>query len=133
MCLVFPIIDAILFSETIKVAYCQPQASYYGGNASARACIYAFLAFASVLNLRGKTLPAVDSEGCALKAQCLLLQVMQETATVDGLQTVIMLVSVTIMQNYLSILYALICTGVYIDIGRRCINCSLEIYELHPI
>ncbi|KAL2012449.1 hypothetical protein VTN00DRAFT_5167 [Thermoascus crustaceus] len=91
MRLVFPIIDATLFSETIKVAYYQPQASYYIGNASARACIYAFLAFASVLNMHGKTLPAVDSEGCALKAQCLLLQVTQETATVDGLQTVIML------------------------------------------
>lgn len=89
--LVFPIVHETLFCETIKAAYYQHQASHYVGNASSRACIYAFLAFASVLNLRGKTLPAVDSESCALKAQCLLLQVLQETATVDGLQTVMLL------------------------------------------
>ncbi|KAK9233770.1 hypothetical protein V1525DRAFT_415432 [Lipomyces kononenkoae] len=85
----FPLIDTMLFDETIKLAY-QPDNNNDTGVASAEACIYSFLAFASVFNLHGGTSPAVDSEACALKAEYLLPRVLHET-TIDSLQTAVML------------------------------------------
>ncbi|KAK9242427.1 hypothetical protein V1506DRAFT_495526 [Lipomyces tetrasporus] len=86
---VFPLIDTVLFDETIKLAY-QPDNNNGPGVASAKACIYSFLAFASVFNLHSSTWSAVDSEACALKAESLLPQVLHET-TIDSLQTAVML------------------------------------------
>ncbi|KAK9485650.1 hypothetical protein V1527DRAFT_466489 [Lipomyces starkeyi] len=85
---VLPLIDTVLFDKTIKLAY-QPDNNNGTGIASARACIYSFLAFASVFNLHS-TSPAVDSEACALKAEYLLPQILHET-TIDSLQTAVML------------------------------------------
>lgn len=91
--LVFPTIDKVLFEDTISLAY--HQGSFQPtGHASAKACIYAFLAFASVFNIYGRTgtrLP-LESEAYALKAQSLIPQVFQDITT-ESLQTAIMLVS----------------------------------------
>lgn len=90
---VFPTIDEVLFKDTISLAY--HQGSFPPtGHASAKACIYAFFAFASVFNIYSSTgtgLP-LDSEAYALKAQSLISQVLQDITT-ESLQTAVMLVS----------------------------------------
>ncbi|KFY84563.1 hypothetical protein V498_07806 [Pseudogymnoascus sp. VKM F-4517 (FW-2822)] len=89
--LVFPTIDKALFEDTISLAY--HQGSFQPtGHASAKACVYAFLAFASVFNIYSKTgtrLP-LESEAYALKAQSLIPQVFQDITT-ESLQTAVML------------------------------------------
>lgn len=93
---VFPVVDPVLFGDTIRTAYQQSQPSDQYGHASAKACVFAFLAFASILHGGDydlASLPPVDSEAFATKAKCLLPQFMQETTTLDGLQSVTMLVS----------------------------------------
>lgn len=103
MRIIFPILDFVLFRKTIRTAY-QPQSSTRSYRpASARACIFSFIAFASILHPPGlnqtpPNVPPVDSEAFAIKAQCLLPQVLQEPTTVDGLQTVTILVSQFYMQ-----------------------------------
>lgn len=105
---VFPVVNTALFTETINAAYGHRDASQYYQSASAKACIYSFLAFCSVLNIRGRTAPTVDSEGYALKAQCLLPQVLREPASLDGLQTAVMIVSVVslIIPFYIALIFA---------------------------
>ncbi|KAJ9399508.1 transcriptional regulator family: Fungal Specific TF [Paecilomyces variotii] len=89
--LVFPVVNTTLFTETLNTAYGHGHANQYYQSASAKACIYSFLAFCSVLNIRGPAYPAVDSEGFALKAQCLLPQLLREPVSSDGLQTAVMM------------------------------------------
>lgn len=90
---VFPTIDKVLFEDTINLAY--QQGSFQPtGHASAKACVYAFLAFVSIFNIHSGTgtgLP-LDSEAYAWKAQSLATQALQEITT-DSLQTAVMLVS----------------------------------------
>ena len=91
--LVFPIIDKVLFEETINLAY-QQENFQSTGQASAKACIYAFLAFVSIFNIHGAsgTGLLLNSEAYALKAQSLTPQLLQDITT-ESLQTVVMLVS----------------------------------------
>jgi hypothetical protein len=93
---VFPIVDPILFPDTIKAAYSHSRLS--AGRADVRACTLAFLAFSSILQVpeykdRPLGLPPIDSEGLALKAQCLIPQVLREDASLEGLQALIIMVS----------------------------------------
>lgn len=93
---VFPVVDPVLFGDTIRTAYQQLHPRNQYGQASAKACVFAFVAFASILHSHDfdvTTLPPVDSETWATKAKCLLPQFVQETTTLDGLQAVMMLVS----------------------------------------
>ncbi|KAJ5175808.1 uncharacterized protein N7482_001685 [Penicillium canariense] len=91
----FPVIDVDLFEETIRAAYEQPHSS--SGQISARACVIAFLAFVSRLPpVRAQvenavSFASVDHEALASKVQLLVAQIMQEPATLDGLQAVTML------------------------------------------
>lgn len=91
--LVFPIIDKVLFQDTINLAY--EQGSFqHTGHVSAKACIYAFLAFVSIFNIHtgsGTGLP-LDSEAYALKVQSLIPQVLQDITT-ESLQAALTLVS----------------------------------------
>ncbi|EAL88852.1 C6 transcription factor, putative [Aspergillus fumigatus Af293] len=91
---VFPIVDPILFPDTIKVAYSHSGVSAW--RADIRACILSFLAFSSILQVpeykdRPLSLPPIDSEGLALKAQCLIPQVLREDAGLEGLQALIIM------------------------------------------
>ena len=93
---VFPIVDPILFPDTIKAAY--SHSSLSAVRADVRACILSFLAFSSILQVpeykdRPLGLPPIDSEGLALKAQCLIPQVLREDASLEGLQALMILVS----------------------------------------
>lgn len=98
MRIIFPVLDFIMFRDTIKVAYSPQGTGRSYRPASAKACIFAFLAFTSALHPPGlnqtpENIPRIDSEAFVIKAQCLLSQIFQESATVDGLQTVTILVS----------------------------------------
>lgn len=90
---VFPIIDKVLFQDTINLAYEQGSFQHIG-HVSAKACIYAFLAFVSIFNIHtgsGTGLP-LDSEAYALKAQSLIPQILQDITT-ESLQATLTLVS----------------------------------------
>ncbi|KAJ5113169.1 transcriptional regulator family: Fungal Specific TF [Penicillium angulare] len=98
MPLVFPVVDDVLFAETIEEAYKQPQASFAFGQASTRACIIAFVAFISrlppVKEMVASTSHDIlhpDHEVLVSKAQFLLSQVIQEPASLEGAQAVIMM------------------------------------------
>lgn len=95
---IFPVVDPVLFRDTIRAAYQETPPSSHYSQASSKACVFAFTAFASILHPCGDDypsihLPPVDSEAYETKAQCLLPQFMQETPTLDGLQAVTMMVS----------------------------------------
>ncbi|KAF9893186.1 hypothetical protein FE257_011609 [Aspergillus nanangensis] len=92
---IFPALDPILFQETMKSAYQEPYSNSFG-QISNRACIFAFLAFASITNhpcfdREDIELPPINGEAYVLKVQHLMPQVLQETTTLDSLQAVTIL------------------------------------------
>lgn len=88
----FPVVDSVMFQDTIQLAY-----GSFTGNASqdssiARACIFAFLSVMALFD--GRRLPVtprVDGDACAMKARHLLSPVPQALGLVT-LQTALMLV-----------------------------------------
>lgn len=98
VCLVFPLVDPTLFPKTISLAYLQSQAQYSNSNASRKASIFAFLAFCSIINLEKVPQATVNSEEYAAEVQRLLPEVMHEIPTLDGLQSLLMLVSPLALQ-----------------------------------
>ncbi|RHZ53098.1 putative C6 transcription factor [Aspergillus thermomutatus] len=91
---VFPIVDPILFHDTIEAAY--SHSSLSAGRADVRASIISFLAFSSILQVpeykdRPLGLPPIDSEGLAIKAQYLIPQVLREDASLEGLQAIVIM------------------------------------------
>ncbi|KAF7591722.1 hypothetical protein BBP40_001166 [Aspergillus hancockii] len=85
----FPLLDVELFHMTIQVAYDRPSSSTWVITASARMCIYAFMAFTSSLFVH--MTEAENGERYALEAQKLLADLLQHQATIEGLQTVLFL------------------------------------------
>lgn len=103
---IFPIVDIELFAETINDAYRQPKSSFEFGQASTRACIIAFTAFVArlppvdeIVRNMSSAAPQVDHEVLSFKAQFLLSQVMQEPASLEGVQAVSMLVRLQLLQS----------------------------------
>jgi hypothetical protein len=95
---IFPVIDPILFEETVRTAYRQSISSFTYGQASARVCVIAFLTFASRLppvnDIVGAiNIPPIDQDLLATRAQFLMPQVLQEPASLDSAQALTMLVS----------------------------------------
>lgn len=103
---IFPIVDLELFEETISTAYKQSISSFSYGQASARVCVIAFLTFASRLPpvkdiVRAINIPPIDHDLLATRAQFLMPQVLQESASLDAAQAVTILVGSSYCQ-YLS-------------------------------
>ncbi|PWY69084.1 hypothetical protein BO70DRAFT_382626 [Aspergillus heteromorphus CBS 117.55] len=69
--IVFPIIDKLLFQDTINMAYQPPRGSPSVEQTSARMCVLAFLAFVDEIE-PSADLPPINSDLCAAKAQSLL-------------------------------------------------------------
>lgn len=92
--LAFPVIDFILFQETIAVAYEASDTLSPPKQTSAKACILAFLSMVGVL-FHGKLsfLPSMDWDACYNAARSFLPDILDEV-TVENLQTALMLVSV---------------------------------------
>ncbi|GKZ37771.1 hypothetical protein AbraIFM66950_009529, partial [Aspergillus brasiliensis] len=87
-CLVFPVVSRSLFGKTLDLAY-RPIPSL--GSASAKSCVYSFLALVSLFGFDDASHDGMDSRSCALAAHSFMSSVMEET-TIDGLQSLIMLV-----------------------------------------
>lgn len=87
---IFPLVKDCLFSDTIRRAYQRPQDP--SGSLDAVSCVYAFAAFVTATNSRDTTIPAINGTDCAKEAQRLLSKVLKNPATLDALQTVLMLV-----------------------------------------
>ncbi|PYI14703.1 hypothetical protein BO86DRAFT_302907 [Aspergillus japonicus CBS 114.51] len=95
MRLIFPVLDPVLYRETINAAYEQPHGLISHERASVRASIFAFVAFASLIPppeyelQRG--LAPIDNEAYIVKAQYFVPQILQETSSLEGLQVITML------------------------------------------
>ncbi|PYH46459.1 putative C6 transcription factor [Aspergillus saccharolyticus JOP 1030-1] len=95
MRLIFPVLDPVLYRDTIYQAYEQPNPRPAQEKASIKASIFAFVAFASLvpppeIELQ-RGLPPVDNEAYIVKAQYYVPQILQETSSLEGLQVFIML------------------------------------------
>ncbi|KAK2468585.1 hypothetical protein H9L39_18409 [Fusarium oxysporum f. sp. albedinis] len=89
--LVFPIVDRILFKDTIDLAY-QPHAgeSPTLEHLSAKGCVLAFASIISLFQGSLAEIPFVDTDLCATKARYLLTDVL-EGASITNLQVTFML------------------------------------------
>ncbi|XHG03350.1 hypothetical protein AWENTII_006661 [Aspergillus wentii] len=88
--LVYPTIHSTLFRSTINSAYQSTQTEHVG-YASATACIFSFLAFASICSVHKGSAPFVDSKAYALRVHAMIPRVLQEGPSLDGLQAFVML------------------------------------------
>ncbi|KIX03170.1 uncharacterized protein Z518_06721 [Rhinocladiella mackenziei CBS 650.93] len=88
---IFPIADPVLFPMTVERAYGQ-NISKSDSNVAAKACIYAFLAFTSMIENPERKLPAVDIAGClTASSQMLLPDVLNAQASTEVIDTLIMI------------------------------------------
>jgi hypothetical protein len=87
--LVFPVIGRSLFSKTLDLAY-GPRHAF--GHASAKACVYSFLSFVTLFGFDDDVHGAAGWSSYASASQILIPHIIQET-TVDGVQSLLMLVS----------------------------------------
>ncbi|RAL13271.1 putative C6 transcription factor [Aspergillus homomorphus CBS 101889] len=93
---IFPVLDPVLYRETIREAYEQSQARPLCASASIRASIFAFVAFANLIppphyEQAHRGLAQVDGEAYIVKAQHFVPQILQETSSLEGLQVIAML------------------------------------------
>ncbi|KAJ5375840.1 transcriptional regulator family: Fungal Specific TF [Penicillium concentricum] len=94
---IFPVIDPELFEETLTTAYSQSPSTFRFGQASARVCVIAFITFVSrlpdlarVVNSTTTAIP-IDHDQLATRAQFLMSQVLQESASLDAAQAITIL------------------------------------------
>ena len=90
--LVFPVIDRVLFEETVILAYEECDGPLSLERISAKGCVLAFVSVMCLFQGQDANIPAVDSDTCAVKAHYLLSDVFEDSSIVS-LQTVFMLVS----------------------------------------
>ncbi|KAH1503030.1 hypothetical protein KXX06_000706 [Aspergillus fumigatus] len=132
-CLVFPVISRSLFEKTLDLAYSPSRPS---GSASAKSCVYSFLSLISLFGFDDNIHGATDCQSYASAAQSLLAPVVEEM-TVDGLQSLIMLVQLHYFLGDLQsaavtlsiaarLLYAL---GAHVFPTNRASDSSLRAYD----
>lgn len=88
---VFPVIDSSFFKDTINLAYQSSPTPHYG-TASARACIWTFLALHTAWNIQTAPPLSVDNQVLIAEAERYMPEILHE-ASMDGLQVFVMLVS----------------------------------------
>ncbi|UNI23910.1 hypothetical protein JDV02_009701 [Purpureocillium takamizusanense] len=88
--LVFPLVDRVLFEETVKLAYSGQQQPLVCEYVGAKACVFAFVSMASSNFPDMKSATHVDPEACAKEAQILLADFLED-ASITTLQTMFML------------------------------------------
>lgn len=91
--LVFPLVDPVLFEDTITKAFEPCDGTPSMDRTSARACVLAFLSAMHVLQAHAGALPSIDGDMCAAKVFHALSDVLQDVSIVT-LQTILMLVSI---------------------------------------
>lgn len=97
--LMFPVLDRLLFEETVILAY-EPchKPSCLAHTTSAKACVLSFLSISYLFKGRTENLPNVESDKCAAKANHLLSDVF-ERSSIETLQTIFMLVGLLFNSN----------------------------------
>jgi hypothetical protein len=90
---VFPVADPVLFPKTLDKAY------KHGSNLSpetftARACVFAFLACASLIGPESdQPVPPIDHEGCMTAAQLIIPDILNARVSHEAVDAVMMIVS----------------------------------------
>ncbi|KAE8407369.1 hypothetical protein BDV37DRAFT_279903 [Aspergillus pseudonomiae] len=87
----FPFIHPTLFEYTVKAAYDHQQSIYSPHIPSATACVFAFMAFMSSSSSMTKPPMNIDGQKYGHEAQYLLSKIFDSTATLDGIQTLLMI------------------------------------------
>lgn len=85
----FPVISRSIIGKTLDLAYSPVKLP---GLASAKSCVYSFLSLVSLFGLDDSIQNVMDCRSYASAAQSFMTLMMEEM-TVDGLQSLIMLVS----------------------------------------
>ncbi|KAI1491413.1 fungal-specific transcription factor domain-containing protein [Biscogniauxia mediterranea] len=80
---VFPVVDPVLFKDTIDDAYEPWEISPSIKIASAKACVLSFLSFVSLMEGTLESAP-IDCDTCAIKAQHLLPQIFLENSIITA-------------------------------------------------
>ncbi|TQN66759.1 putative transcriptional regulatory protein [Colletotrichum shisoi] len=86
----FPVIDYVLFLETVDLAYQTPQTVLTLEVVTAKSCVFAFFAIVSLFQTDWKSSPEIDGEACARAAQNLMPTILQGT-NITAVETVFML------------------------------------------
>ncbi|RSL97755.1 hypothetical protein CEP52_010738 [Fusarium oligoseptatum] len=88
--LVFPVIDRVLFEDTLTLAYESSTEPLSLDQISAKSCVYAFISIICLFQGRVAEIPYLDSDACAQKAHYLLTDALEDTS-ITSLQAVFML------------------------------------------
>jgi hypothetical protein len=99
--LIFPVVDYALFQETIDAAYEVGDSMSSLKQTTAKVCVLAFLSMVGLFYSRLSFLPPVDWDACYHTAHSSLSSILDE-ATVENLQTALMLVSFYRWYSYLA-------------------------------
>ena len=91
--LFFPILDPSLLESTVRAAYYQESSAASPGISSAKACIFAFFALAPTVVHKPRLQYLKSSLEYACEAYRLLPEIFNEPVSLDGLQTLLLLVS----------------------------------------
>lgn len=89
--LAFPLMNPVLFEETIRLAYSPDEMKPPLEHVTAKACVLAFVSLASSHCPNANGAPYVDMDSCARDAQILLSDIIEDTS-ITTLQTILMLV-----------------------------------------
>lgn len=96
----FPIINAECFEYTIRAAYSHKLSDVSPGFTGARACIFGFMALTSFLSGDPHENAAIDTDRYARATHRLCFEAIDESATLDALQALLMLVKAPLFTNY---------------------------------
>ncbi|KID82904.1 Transcription factor, fungi [Metarhizium guizhouense ARSEF 977] len=88
--LAFPLINPVLFEETIRLAYSPDEMEPPLERVTAKACVLAFVSLASSHCPNANGVSYVDMDSCARDAQILLSDIIEDTS-ITTLQTILML------------------------------------------
>ncbi|ORY72148.1 uncharacterized protein BCR38DRAFT_331904 [Pseudomassariella vexata] len=77
--LVFPVVDIVLFRDTIELAYEPCEGHLSAEPIIAKACVFSFLAIMTLLEATAESTAKVNSDACAAKAQFLMPQIVYDT------------------------------------------------------
>lgn len=94
----FPVINIKCFEYTIRAAYNHELSEISPGPASARSCIFAFMALSSFVAGAGTESTITYTDKFAQEVYDLMPEVISESVTLDGLQAILMLVSLQLLQ-----------------------------------
>ncbi|KAG5993089.1 hypothetical protein E4U43_003589 [Claviceps pusilla] len=122
--LVFPLIDPLLFEETVRLAYVADDAEPTLECMTARACVLAFASLSSSHFPASKAAAHIDGDFCAKAAQSFIAEIIED-ASVTTLQTVIILLLHDTLCGRLqasSMYHALACRIVFVLGGHRIIT-----------